>query len=42
MRRRDFLRPSAMLSAGLTLSNASELLGQPRQPQEWRTFEITI
>src|ERR1035437_2271998 len=40
MRRREFLRSSAVLSAGLALPKTSGLL-EPKQPADWRTFEIT-
>ena len=41
MNRRDFLRSTAIASAGLALSNNTNLLAEAAVPVSWRTFEVT-
>jgi len=41
MRRRDFLRSTSMVCAGLALPNMGRLFAERSQSDTWRTFEVT-
>ena len=41
MNRRDFLRSTAIVSAGLVLSKNRSLSAETAAPASWRTFEVT-
>ncbi|MBZ5628889.1 MAG: transglutaminase-like domain-containing protein [Acidobacteriia bacterium] len=41
MKRRDFLRSTSMVCAGLALPNPGRLFAEPSPSESWRTFEVT-
>ncbi len=41
MNRRDFLRSSGVVAAGLAFPKATRLLAGEANPENWRTFEVT-
>jgi hypothetical protein len=41
MNRRDFLRSTAIASAGLALPKNRHLFAETAAPASWRTFEVT-
>ena len=41
MKRRDFLRTTGIISAGLAFPNAKTLFAVDSAPEGWRTFEVS-